>query len=188
MNVKLRLSIREMCTAAVLTALTCVLAPFSISVGAVPITLGTFCVFLTGALLPTKLSVASILVYILIGAVGVPVFSGFQGGIQVLASPTGGFLVAYPIMAVLISASVGWFSKKGRAFHIISLAASMIIALAVCYTLGTVWFVISMKSTVYAALSACVIPFVWADLIKAACACVLGFSVTKALKAAGADV
>lgn len=185
MNSITKYSIKEMCIAAVLTALTCVLAPMSVPIGPVPVTLGTFCIFLTGALLPWRLSAISTLVYILIGAVGVPVFSNFKGGIQVLAGPTGGFLIAYPIMAIIISLAVFKFKKKGNTAYILSMAVSMLLSMVFCYLLGTLWFVFSMDSTVSAALSACVIPFIWADLTKIACACILSFSVSKALKAAG---
>ncbi len=185
MNTKLKFSVKNLCIAAVLTALCCVLAPMSIQIGPVPISLGTFCIFLTAAILPWNLSVTSTIVYILIGAVGLPVFSGFKGGIQVLAGPTGGYLVAYPFMALIISLIVRSFIKKGNVFHIAAMIVSMILALAFCYLLGTAWFVISMGSTVSAALSACVIPFIWADLLKIAAATLLGFSVTKALHKAG---
>ncbi len=185
MNTTLKFSVKSLCIAAVLTALCCVLAPMSIQIGPVPISLGTFCIFLTAAILPWNLSVTSTIVYILIGAVGLPVFSGFKGGIQVLAGPTGGYLVAYPFMALIISLIVRSFIKKGAVFHIAAMIVSMILALAFCYLLGTAWFVISMGSTVSTALSACVIPFIWADLLKIAAATLLGFSVTKALHKAG---
>ncbi len=185
MNSITKFSVKEMCTAAVLTALTCVLSPMSVSIGPVPVTLGTFCIFLTGALLPWRISAISTVVYILIGAVGIPVFSNFKGGIQVLAGPTGGFLIAYPFMAIIISLTVFSFKKRGNAAHILSMAVSMLLSMVVCYALGTVWFVICMDTTVAVALSACVIPFIWADFIKIACACALGFSVSKAIKASG---
>lgn len=188
MNTALKFSVKNLCIAAVLTALCCVLSPMSVQIGPVPISLGTFCIFLTAAILPWKLSVVSIIVYILIGAVGLPVFSGFKGGIQVLAGPTGGYLVAYPFMALIISLTVRSFVKKGAVFHIASMIVSMSLAMAVCYLLGTAWFVISTGSTISAALSACVIPFIWADLLKIAAATLLGFSVTKALNKAGLGV
>lgn len=188
MNTALKFSVKNLCIAAVLTALCCVLSPMSVQIGPVPISLGTFCIFLTAAILPWKLSVVSIIVYILIGAVGLPVFSGFKGGIQVLAGPTGGYLVAYPFMALIISLTVRSFVKKGTVFHIASMIVSMSLAMAVCYLLGTAWFVISAGSTISAALSACVIPFIWADLLKIAAATLLGFSVTKALNKAGLGV
>ncbi|MCD8328347.1 MAG: biotin transporter BioY [Ruminococcus sp.] len=185
MNQALKFSVKNICIAAVLTALCCVLAPMSIPIGPVPISLGTFCIFLTAAILPWNLSFMSSLVYILIGAVGLPVFSGFKGGFQVLAGPTGGYIVAYPIMAIIVSLITRSFIKKGAAYHIVAMVVSMIIALAFCYLLGTIWFVISMGTTFGYALSVCVIPFIAVDLIKIAAATILGFSVTKALSKAG---
>lgn len=188
MNKAINFSVENLCIAAVLTALCCVLAPFSVHIGVVPISLGTFCIFLTAAILPWKLSVLSTIVYILIGAVGLPVFSEFRGGIQVLAGPTGGYLVAYPFMALIISLITRSLIKKGTVYHIAAMIVSMLLAMVFCYLLGTAWFVISMDSTVSAALSACVIPFIWADLLKIAAAAFLGFSLTKALNRAGLGV
>ncbi len=188
MNKALNFSVKNLCIAAVLTALCCVLSPLSVSIGPVPISLGTFCIFLTAAILPWNLSVVSTVVYILIGIVGLPVFTGFRGGAQVLAGPTGGYIVAYPFMALIISFITRSFIKRGSVYHIAAMIVSMILALAFCYLLGTAWFVISMGSTVSAALAACVIPFIWADALKIAAATVLGFSVTKALRKAGLGV
>lgn len=180
----MKFTVREICVAAVLCALTCILAPLSINIGPVPITLGVFCIFLTGAILPWHLAVMSTLVYILIGAVGVPVFSSFQGGFQVLAGMTGGFIAAYPIMALIIALITGAFKKKGNVPHIIAMVCSMLAALVVCYALGTVWFVVVAGSTVEAALAACVIPFIWVDLLKLVAATALSFALSKALKKA----
>ncbi len=98
--------LQKMVFAALLAALLAVLSPFVIPVGLVPITLATFVVFLTGALLPPLYAVASIGVYLLIGLVGLPVFSGFVGGPGVLFGPTGGFLIGYFCLAGAVSLAV----------------------------------------------------------------------------------
>lgn len=173
----MKITTKELAIAAVLTAITCVLAPVSIPIGPVPISLGVFCIFLVGAMLPPHLAVASTLVYILLGAVGVPVFSGFEGGFQKLIGPTGGFIVAYPFMALIIALSIVIFKRR----NILSIVVGMIIALIVCYALGTVWFVVSMGSTVKTALALCVTPFIVVDLVKLVCATAFSLAASKAL-------
>lgn len=180
----MKITTKELAIAAVLTAITCILAPVSIPIGPVPITLGVFCIFLVGAMLPPHLAVASTLVYILIGAVGVPVFSGFEGGFQKIIGPTGGFIVAYPFMALIVALSIIIFKKR----NILSIVVGMIIALIVCYALGTVWFVVSMGSTVKNALLLCVTPFIVVDLIKLVCAAVFSLAANKALSKANIRV
>lgn len=180
----MKITTKELTIAAVLTAITCVLAPMSIPIGPVPISLGVFCIFIVGAMLPPHLAVMSALVYIILGAVGVPVFTNFEGGLQKLAGPTGGFIAAYPFMALIIALSIVIFKRK----NILSVAAGMIIALIVCYAFGTIWFVISMNSTVKHALLVCVTPFIIGDLIKLVCATALSLAASKTLSKANIRV
>ena len=176
----MKITVKELATAAVLTAITCVLAPISISIGPVPISIGVFCIFLIGAMLPSHLAVLSTLVYILIGTVGIPVFSNYEGGFQKLIGPTGGFLFSYPFMVLIISFSVVLFKKK----NIISLVVGMIISLIVMYAFGTAWFVISTGNDVKTALITCVTPFILVDLAKLVCATAFSLAISKALSKA----
>ncbi len=180
----MKITTKELAVAAVLTAITCILSPISIPIGPVPVSLGVFCIFLVGAMLPPHLAVMSTLVYILLGTVGVPVFTGFEGGFQKLIGPTGGFLAAYPFMALIISLSMIVFKRR----NILSLVVGMILSLVVCYIFGTAWFVISMGSTVKNALLLCVTPFILADLIKLFCAVALSLAASKALSKANIKV
>lgn len=180
----MKITVKELAIAAVLTAITCVLAPISISIEPVPISLGVFCILLIGAMLRPHLAVLSVLVYILIGAVGVPVFSNFQGGFQKLIGPTGGFLFAYPFMVLITSLSVVIFKKK----NIISLGVGMILSLVVMYTSATTWFALSTGSTVKSALLACVTPFILVDLAKLVCAIAFSLAVSKALSKANIKI
>ena len=132
----------------------------------VPFTLQTFGVFVTVGTLGGKRGSLSVLVYLLLGAVGIPVFAGFRGGIGVLLGTTGGYIVGF-----FLSALVMWGMEKllGRKTWV--LALSMVLGLLVCYAFGTVWFM-----TVYArstgaiglgtALGWCVFPFVIPDIVK----------------------
>ncbi|MBP5330961.1 MAG: biotin transporter BioY [Lachnospiraceae bacterium] len=141
--------------------------------GAVPFTLQTFAVFTALLLLGTRDGLISIIVYLLLGAVGVPVFSGFRGGIGHLAGPTGGYLIGFLVMGFVFGI-VRHFIKHPLA----SAITASILGLAACYAFGTVWFVIVYSSansaiTYGAALSMCVLPFIIPDAIKMVLAIIL---------------
>ena len=147
----------------------------------IPFTLQTFAVFLTVALIGTKRSFISVIIYILLGAVGLPVFSGFKGGPAAFAGPTGGFLLGflaaalvYWLLEKLVFARLMTTQKKKIIFgFVISVIFELIM-----YTVGVIWFM-----TVYAAqtgpvglvtvLGWCVIPFIIPDIVKMAAAVII---------------
>lgn len=160
--------IRAMCVTAVFAALICIAAPFSVNIGSlVPISLATLAVYIVSGLLDAKKAVAAVAVYILLGAVGLPVFSGFSGGIQKLLGVTGGYIIGYLPMALIVSLMTCKMKKK------YIYPVSMILATAVLYLIGTVWFIVQTESAVPAALMSCVVPFIPGDLVKIAAASVL---------------
>ena len=140
---------------------------------AVPFTLQTMGVFLAVGLLGGKRGTISVLVYLFLGAIGLPVFSGFAGGLGYMMGATGGYIIGF-----LFSAIIMWFMEKvfGRDMKILIL--SMVLGLILCYAFGTAWFM-----TVYSgsngpidlatALGWCVFPFIIPDAIKIAVACLL---------------
>lgn len=141
--------------------------------GPVPFTLQTFAVFTALLLLGTKDGLISIIVYLLLGAVGVPVFSGFRGGIGHLAGPTGGYLIGFLVMGFVFGI-VRHFIKH----PLVSAITASILGLAACYAFGTIWFVIVYSGTnsaiTYgAALSMCVLPFIIPDAVKMVLAIIL---------------
>ena len=149
---------------------------------AVPFTMQTFGVFLALLLLGGKRGAICMAVYLLLGAVGLPVFSGFRGGVGALVGSTGGYLVGFIVSALLMWALSG-FARKRRW----TLAASMALSLAACYAFGTAWFVIvSVRAgkamTVGAALSMCVLPYIVPDAAKLWLACVLARRLKKFVK------
>lgn len=149
---------------------------------AVPFTMQTFGVFLALLLLGGKRGTICMVVYLLLGAVGLPVFSGFRGGVGALVGSTGGYLVGFIVSALLMWALSG-FARKSRW----TLAASMALSLAACYAFGTAWFVIvSVRAgkamTVGAALSMCVLPYIVPDAAKLWLACVLARRLKKFVK------
>ena len=117
------MKVRGMVLAALFAAVTAVLAQISIpiAVSAVPFSLGIVGVFLSGALLGKKEAFFAQLVYILLGLVGLPVFSQFRGGFSVLAGPTGGYLFVYPLMAFVIAAICDRAKKRSFPIMILSM-------------------------------------------------------------------
>ena len=164
---------------AVMTAVTCVLAPMSIAIGAVPITLTNLAVYVSLYLLGWKRGSLSVLAYILIGMMGLPVFSGFSGGLGKLAGPTGGYILGFLAIAGL----AGWVIDHTQS-RVLQLGG-MLLGTAVCYVLGTAWFCFLTRSTLQAALWTCVIPFVPFDLGKMAAAAAVGPVLRERLVRAG---
>ena len=134
-----------------------------------PFTMQTFGVFLTLLLLGAKDGTIAIGLYILLGALGVPVFSGFNGGMGALMGPTGGYIVGFLLICLIF----GLLCGKGAGLWLKALA--LLLGLAVCYAFGTLWFVKvygDMKGPIstLSALSMCVFPFILPDLAKLALA------------------
>lgn len=169
----------QMSMTALLAAVICVVAPMVIPIGPVPITLANLAMYLAAYLLGPKWGTLSCLVYVLIGMAGVPVFAGFTGGAAKLFGPTGGYIVGYVWMALIAGLFIA--RSQRRAVHI----AGMLLGTAVCYMLGTLWYCVSMDSSVAAALALCVIPFIPGDLVKIAAAAVIGPMLRDRLTKAG---
>lgn len=146
--------------------------------GQIPFTLQTMGVFLAVGLLGGKRGTVAVLVYILMGAVGLPVFSGFAGGLGKLLGMTGGYIVGFLVSALLMWAMEALFGSKKWV-----LPLSMVVGLIACYAFGTAWFMVVYTSsqgaiTLGAVLGMCVIPYIIPDAVKIAVALLL----TKALK------
>ena len=170
-----KLSIQDICSVAIMAALTAVMAQISIPMPlGVPMTMQTFAVTLAGVILGSKRGALSMVVYLLIGSVGVPVFSNMGGGIQYLVGPTGGFLLSFPIMAYLIGVGVEKKRQKGM-FSLYLILAN--------YVVGVAMYCVLMDSTIWVGISACVIPFIPTAVVKAIAAAVLGLQVRKRLVA-----
>ena len=157
---------KELVLIAMFAAVMAVCSWISIPIGAIAFTLQTFAVFCAVNLLDGKNGLFSILVYILLGAVGLPVFSGFKGGIGVLAGPTGGYIIGFVFIAIIF-----WIGTKLFGDKLPLRIALMTIGLAVCYLFGTVWFVFGYSKgeshmTFLNAMKICVFPFIPFDLGK----------------------
>lgn len=172
-------SSRSMALTALFTALLCVLAPFSLPVGPVPLSLANLVIWVSLYILGPRRAALSVLVYLLLGFCGMPVFSGFAGGAGMLAGPTGGYLAGYLPMALVSGAFV--CRSGGRALPCL---AGLLAGTALLYLLGTVWFCAVMHTTPAAALAVCVLPFLPGDLAKMAAAHLLGSLLRRRLEKA----
>lgn len=158
---KTGLKTKDMVTVSLSAALICVCSWIQVP-SAVPFTLQTFAVFLIGATLGAKKGVAATLVYLLLGAVGLPVFSGFQGGIGTLLGATGGYALGF-VPSVLI---VGICADKCKNKLLPSVLSS-VAAIAVCYLIGTLWFAfVYGDGNLTGAFTVCVLPFIIPDAVK----------------------
>jgi len=160
---------RDLALIGIFAAILCVVSPFAVPVGLVPITLGTFAVYFAAASLGTVRGTTAVLVYILLGAVGVPVFSNFEGGLHKIAGPTGGYIVGYIPLALI----VGLFAEKLKSLKFARYPLGMVCGTIVLYALGTAWFCVSLNRTVADAVAICVVPFLFGDAVKIAAASVL---------------
>ena len=148
----------------------------------VPFTLQTFAVFVALLTLGAERGTLSVLVYVLMGAVGIPVFSGFTGGIGVLLGNTGGYILGFIFMGLIHILFTRLFGKN-NVMEIVSLLTG----LATCYAFGTVWFMtVYMKSTgpvgILTVLAWCVFPFIIPDLLKMALAVIISRRVRHVIK------
>lgn len=161
------------CTAlfAALIAVSGLIPP--IPIGVLPVTLQTLTVYVTAGMLGAKWGSAAVGLYIALGAIGFPVFTGGQGGLGVLFGASGGYIVGF----LAIPIAVGLFTSLfGRRIPI--LIASMAVGTLLCYAIGTVWFMLGYAQngdaiSIGGAIGACVLPFVLPDAVKIALATLL---------------
>ena len=172
-------AIFNMTSCALMAALMCVLCPVSVPIGPIPISLSILVILLTVYVLGTWRALVSYTVYLLLGAVGMPVFSGFQGGLAKLAGPTGGYLAGFWLMILV----AGIIMEKGKRNLLVTILG-MLVGVAIDYAVGTAWFVFQTESTAVHALDVCVYPFIPFDVAKIVIAVLLGSVVYKGLQKA----
>lgn len=171
------MTIKKITSIGLMTAFLCIVAPWAIHIGPIPITLATFGIYLVSVLLDAKYATTAVLIYLMLGAVGVPVFSGFAGGVQKLVGITGGYLLGYIPCALVISLMI---SKAKRRFsrYFVAMSAGTVIL----YSVGILWYMWQTGNSLIAALGLCIVPFLPGDVIKLAAASVLGYELNKRLK------
>ncbi len=148
----------------------------------VPFTLQTFAVFAVLMMLGAKRGTMATLIYVIMGAAGIPVFSGFSGGLGIILGNTGGYIIGFIFIGLIYMASNRLFGKK-----LIPEIIAMVLGLAVCYAFGTAWFMyIYLRDTgavgLYTVLTWCVFPFIIPDLVKLAVAVLISRRVRPFIK------
>lgn len=149
--------------AALITASAQIAIPMTVS-----FTLQTFAICLAAGLLGWKRSTLSVIIYIIIGMMGLPVFTGFKSGVAAVAGPTGGFIVGFIFTALISGLLIDKFGHK-----LWQMIIFMAVGVIACYVFGTVWFIIAYKATIASALATCVVPFLIPDAVKVVLAAVL---------------
>lgn len=182
MEEKKKLKTQDFAFIGVFAAVIALCAWIQIPVGAVPVTLQTFAVCAAAGLLGAKRGVLTVLVYILLGLIGVPVFSGFGAGAGVLFGVTGGYIIGFILTALIVGLAVDKLGKRLWVY-----LASMLIGIAVCYAFGTAWFILLYTKrtgaiTLGGALSMCVLPFIVPDLVKISLAAAVCTALGKRVK------
>ena len=170
----------DMAYIAVFTVLVAICSWISIPM-TVPFTLQTFAVFLSVSILGGRRGTMAVLVYVLLGAVGIPVFAGFTGGPGIILNTTGGYIIGFILSALVMWLTENLFGKK-LPVQILS----MVLGLLACYAVGTVWFMfVYMRQTGAVGLGTvlgwCVIPFIIPDAVKIALALMLGNTLRRPL-------
>lgn len=164
---------KQLIRISMMTAVLVVLTQISLPVGPVPFTLQTLAVLLCGFILGPRDGFISVLVYILLGAIGVPVFAGFSGGFSKIVGPTGGYLFSF-LLSAIIAGYIYAKSPKRTSLYIAGL-----LSFAVTHTLGIAWFIFITRMPFAKALPLVFYPFIIPDLVKLVIAVNLGFEVRR---------
>lgn len=172
-------STRLLVRIALVTAITCILAPLSIPLpfSPVPLSLTNLVLYISIFVLGWKSATVSYLVYLLLGTVGLPVFSGFAGGLGKLAGPTGGYLVGMIFLTILSGWIAERFSKKPALIFI-----GMLLGSAVNYLFGTTWLCMQLHLSFAEGLMIGVVPYLFFDIAKMLIALFVGLTIQKRLK------
>lgn len=186
----------QMALIAVMAAMICVVAPFSIPLPftLVPISFTNLMIYIAVFALGWKRGTLSYVLYLLIGFVGVPVFSGFTGGPAKFVGPTGGYLIGFVLTAIVAGMMIDFASdkelsnkSKTKIFRIVCYAAGMLIGALIFYVFGTVWYMLQQGMEFKAAyinsvLAACVVPFLPGDAMKIVIAVIVGIPLRTTLR------
>ena len=155
------LSTKELAQCALFAALSAVLSQISIPIGPVPINLAHISTFTAAGLLGSRRGALSQVIFVLMGAVGLPVFSGLSGGMGRVLGPTGGYIISYIGCAFVTGLIIERFGKS-----FLTLVLAMYVGWAIVYVFGTLWYIYLTHTGPVSALLVCVIPFLPGDAAK----------------------
>ena len=151
---------KALCLTALFAAIICVLSPITVSACPVPFSLASFLVYITSLTLG-KIGVISVVVYVALGAVGLPVFSGFRGGLDLIFGPLGGFIFGFVLCALIIGVV-----KDKYGFNKLRLTLALIFGTLAIYVLGLIQYIFITKTPLLSAVAVCILPFIIFDAIK----------------------
>jgi biotin transport system substrate-specific component len=163
-KVSIQSNLKPLVFAALFAALTAAIAPFKIALGftPVPITLQTLAVLISGAMLGPNYGALAMILYIVVGALGLPVFAGGGSGIGAILGPTGGYLISYFIAAFVIGKTLQ-MRKNPKFFDYV---VAMVFGTIVIYVLGAGWGMVVTGLGIAAIIAGWVLPFIIGDTIK----------------------
>lgn len=153
---------RNMARCALFTALLCICSWIAIPLPQISLTMQTFGIFLTLGLLGGQWGTAACLTWLALGAVGLPVFTCFRGGLEVLLGATGGYLWGFLGACLVYWFVTAWFGARSR-------LAAMVLGLLCCYGCGTLWYsfaYLNGTASILPALVQCVFPYLIPDALK----------------------
>lgn len=165
---KNQLSTKDLCNIGLWAAVVAVMAQIAIPMPlGVPMTMQTFAITLAAIILGPQKGGLAVLVYVLLGAIGLPVFANFSGGLGVLLGPTGGFIISFPIMAFVIGLSTKTNNK-------VLFITWIVLGTVINYVIGVAMFCMMTQNSIAVGITACVLPFIPTAIIKAVVATILG--------------
>ena len=170
-------SVRNMVYTALFAAALCAVAPFAVTIGPIPLSFATLVIYITAGTLGWKYGTGSVALYVALGAIGLPVFSNFEGGFYKIAGVTGGFIIGYIFCAFGTGMIIRILGAKAYAY-----ALGMVLGTVLLYTCGMVWFMFQSGNPLGASLTMCVLPFLPGDAAKIVVACLAAPKLREALE------
>lgn len=173
-----KLTTQDVCMIGLSTAVIAIMAQIQIPLPfGVPFTMQTFALLLTGFILGSRKGTIATIIYVFLGAIGVPVFAGFAGGFQMITGPLGGFILSFPLLTFAAGLAKE-IRNSSKIFYILYLVSG----LTINYICGIAVFCIVTKSSILVGFTACVLPFIVTDILKTILAVALSNALLKRLK------
>ena len=183
---KSQLNLVRVCQIGMVAGICAIIAPISLPTGVIPITLATLTAIMAGILLPPISAAVSQIVYIMLGVVGLPVFSNWRGGVGMVVGPTGGFILAFPLLAFAVSFAILLAERRTESPVKLRIFAGigMLFGQIVFFTIGAIWFSVVTGNDFATTMNIAVIGFLPGEAIKMAFAVGVIIEVRRQLKKA----
>ncbi len=174
--------VRSIVRISLAAAILCILAPISIPIPftSIPVSLTILILCLLCYLVGYKTTLIAYIVYFILGIVGLPVFSNFSGGLAKIAGPTGGYIIGFFFLIIIAGPCIE--KANGRYKIIVIPIIGMLLGVIISYLFGAIWYVLSLKTSIWAALTICVFPFIPFDIIKIILCAAIGNPLRKRLQ------